>query len=145
MLQRWSQVRRIKKRALNGPSDSVFVKEFVPLVEEQRIYELVSRRQLVDEKNREAIHQNKASVDSAIRDKLHQWALSRALTTTGVFSPVERRFIRIKMNFILTATKNEKMDALKGLEKKLGRWRYSNFMALYNNTINFLENKLNSY
>lgn len=104
--------------------------------------ESISRNPVYNENVRVMARLGMKEMDRAIQNRLHQWALSRALTMTGVFSPKERKFIQIKMDFIQTASKKETDNTLKGLEAKLGRWRYIKFLLWYNATILFLRKRV---
>jgi len=103
--------------------------------------ESISRNPLLNENVREMARRGMKDADFAIKNKIHEWGLSRALNMTGIFSSRERRMIRTKMDFILTANKNQQMNALIGVRKELGLLQYKKFLAWYNHTVDFIQKR----
>ena len=148
--QKITQIQRIRKRALLGAKHETIRKEFLPLIEEMVNDEQILRRTRdpLSETVRRKAEQNIHVIEIKIMNKIQQLALSRALAAAMVFSPVERKVVRVRMEQVWhSGSKSSIPGVISFLKEKLGfRHKvfyntYTKSIAAYHDVINFYIDK----
>lgn len=130
-----------------GAKHEIIRKEFLPLIEEMVNDEQILRRahNPFSEAVRRQAEKNIGMIETTIKDKIQQLALSRALAIAGVFSPAERKVVRVRMEQVWhSGSKSSIPGVISFLKEKLG-FRHKMFYNTYTKSIIAYRDIINYY